>query len=99
MSNLLILALILNHELSNESSESLKVLVEFVVGVYSPMWFDIKVKHQLINGPYHVLKQIKLVNQQQEKGKTPCASLYKINSMERSFRACFANIALQRIGR
>ena len=35
-----------NHELSNESSQSLKVLVEFVVGVYSPTWFDIKVKHQ-----------------------------------------------------
>ena len=33
---------------------------------YFKLYFDIKVHHNLISGPYHVLESIKLANQQPE---------------------------------
>ena len=32
--------------------------------MYSPLWFEIKVKHGWIEGPYHILKQLQLVSLQ-----------------------------------
>ena len=39
------------------------------MGVYSPMWFEIKVKHNWTNGPHHILKQLQLVHLQTDKVK------------------------------
>ena len=58
------------HGLSTEDTNNLKLLVQFIVGVYAPMWFDIKMKNKWTEGPNHVLKQIKLVRSQDEKVKT-----------------------------
>ena len=37
------------------------------MGVYSALWFEIKVKHSWIEGPYHILKQLQLVRLQTQK--------------------------------
>ena len=42
--------------------KNLEMIVEFIVAVYYPMWFDANIKYHLTNGPYLVLKQIKLIN-------------------------------------
>ena len=55
------------HTLSQQDTENLKLLVEFVVGVYSPMWFEIKVKHKWTYGPNHILKQLQLVRLQKKR--------------------------------
>jgi hypothetical protein len=41
--------------------------VEFIIGVYFPMWFQAKVKHSFIEGPRHVLKQMELLGHQKKK--------------------------------
>ena len=37
------------------------------MGVYYPMWFEAKVKHNFIEGPRHVLKQLELLRLQPNK--------------------------------
>ena len=49
------------HSLPSNAANNLKLMVEFIVGVYSPLWFEIKVKHGWIEGPHHILKQLELV--------------------------------------
>ena len=44
-----------------ENPQNLRLIVEFIVGVYVPMWFQAKVKHSFISGPDHVLRQLQLV--------------------------------------
>ena len=43
------------------------LLVEFIVGVYSSLWFEIKVKHGWIERPYHILQHLQLVSLQPKK--------------------------------
>ena len=50
------------HTLPSNADKNLKLLVEFIVGVYSSLWFEIKVKHGWIEGPYHILKQLQLIS-------------------------------------
>ena len=44
-----------------EVMAKLKLIVQFVVGVYWPVWFAIKVKNSWLEGPNHILKQLSLV--------------------------------------
>ncbi|ESN99414.1 hypothetical protein HELRODRAFT_162962 [Helobdella robusta] len=44
--------------------KNLKMIIEFIVGVYMPNWFKIKVKHNWIDGPRHVLFQFELLKSQ-----------------------------------
>ena len=46
---------------------NLKLIVQFIIGVYYPMWFEAKVKHSFIEGPRHVLKQLELIRMQEQK--------------------------------
>ena len=50
-----------NHRLSTMNTLKLKKIVQFVVAVYVPMWFEIKVKNKLIDGPSHILTQLRLL--------------------------------------
>ena len=43
---------------------NLRLIVEFIVGVYMPNWFNIKVKHSWVGGPRHVLYQLELLRSQ-----------------------------------
>ena len=47
--------------LDEEGMGKLKLIIQFIVGVYSPMWFSIKVNNSWIEGPHHILKQLSLV--------------------------------------
>ena len=49
------------HGLENDVLGNLKSIAQFVVGVYVPMWFQIKVNKHWIEGPNHILKQLSLV--------------------------------------
>lgn len=43
---------------------TLKIITTFIVGVYYPCWFEIKVKHNWLDGPRHVLHQLQLLQLQ-----------------------------------
>lgn len=45
---------------SDEPSENLKCLVEFILKVYAPMWFNIKTRPHCIYGSQHLHQTIKL---------------------------------------
>ena len=48
------------HGLEGELLDRLRTIVKFIVSVYCPMWFEIKVKHNWLVGPRHVLYQMQL---------------------------------------
>ena len=43
------------------------IFIKIIVRLYSLLWFEIKVKHSWIEGPYHILKQLQLVRLQPKK--------------------------------
>ncbi|XP_065671449.1 uncharacterized protein LOC136089407 [Hydra vulgaris] len=47
------------HFLTEKNLRNLRLNIEFIVGVYFPCWFQIKVKHSWIDGPRHILFQLK----------------------------------------
>ena len=55
------------HGLSKKNAQKLKQIVEFIIGVYMPNWFSIKVKHSLEEGANHVLFQLELLRLQSKK--------------------------------
>jgi hypothetical protein len=46
------------HGLKGKDLKNLELLVKFCLQSYFKLYFDIKVKHHLIHGPYHVLTQL-----------------------------------------
>ena len=53
-----------DHGLEEDLYNRLELIVTFVVSVYFPMWFNIKVKHSWLEGPRHVLTQLSLIQLQ-----------------------------------
>ena len=53
-----------DHGLEGELYKRLEMIVTFVVSVYFPMWFNIKVKHSWLEGPRHILTQLSLIHLQ-----------------------------------
>ena len=49
------------HNLNAKNTANLKKIVQFIVAVYSPMWFEIKVKSSWLEGPNHILKSLSFV--------------------------------------
>ena len=49
------------HGLNAKNTANLKKIVQFIVAVYSPMWFQIKVKSSWLEGPNHILKSLSFV--------------------------------------
>ena len=52
------------HGLDGEVYRKFLLIVKYVTQVYFQVWFDIKVKHSIVAGPYHVLTLLRLVRQQ-----------------------------------
>ena len=50
------------HSIKGQNLKNLQTIVEFIIAVYYPMWFDAKINHHLTNGPHLVLKQINMIN-------------------------------------
>ena len=55
------------HGLKGRQLQNLKLIVEFIVGVYMPNWFNVKVNHSWVEGPNHVLFQLGLLRSQRKK--------------------------------
>ena len=55
-----------DHGLSGEVYRNFILIVKYVTQVYFPVWFDVKVKHSIVDGPYHILTLLRLVRQQSE---------------------------------
>ena len=48
------------HGLDGELYDRLKKIVTYIVSVYGPIWFNIKVKHNWLEGPRHILTELSL---------------------------------------
>ena len=46
--------------------ENLQFIVEFIIGLYYPCWFNVKVKHSWIKGPRHILFQLDCLKSQRK---------------------------------
>ena len=55
------------HGLKGKQLQNLKLIVEFIVGVYMPNWFNVKVNPSWVEGPNHVLFQLGLLRSQRKK--------------------------------
>ena len=54
------------HNLTGEVLRKLKLIVTFVSNVYFHMFYEIKVKHSILDGPRHILTQLRLLHSQPE---------------------------------
>ena len=54
------------HGLEGELLKRLELVVTFIVSVYCPMWFSIKVNHSWLMGPRHILTELSLVKLQSQ---------------------------------
>ena len=52
--------------MEGELLERLETIVTFIVSVYCPMWFNIKVKHSWLEGPRHILTELSLFRLQSD---------------------------------
>ena len=65
---------------TEEPSESLLRLVNFIIFVYMPMWFNIHWKNDIANASQHLLDEIKLINQHcTEEEKSTLQNIVQIN--------------------
>ena len=55
------------HGFKGKNLTNQRMIVELIVGVYYPVWFDVKVRNCFVNGPRHLLKQLELVRMQKKK--------------------------------
>ena len=47
--------------------EAFKLIIKFVLQSYFKLYFDIKVKHKLVDGPNHIITSLRLLRSQDEK--------------------------------
>ena len=52
------------HGLAKEDVKVLETLVKFCLQMYFKLYFDIKVKHSLVDAPHHILTQIRTLKKQ-----------------------------------
>ena len=57
------------HGFKGKNLTNLRLIVEFIIGVYYPMWVESKVKNSFLDGPSHVFKQLELIRLQNQKGQ------------------------------
>nr|XP_047125873.1 uncharacterized protein LOC124807716 isoform X2 [Hydra vulgaris] len=54
------------HFLTGKNYRNLRFIIEFIVGVNFPCWFQIKVKHSWLDRPRHILFQLKQIRYQKK---------------------------------
>ncbi|KAG7174013.1 hypothetical protein Hamer_G029881, partial [Homarus americanus] len=57
---------IFKHELKGKVLKNLRLIVEFIIGVYLPQWFSVKLNPMWVDGPNHLLFQLQLVRTQRK---------------------------------
>ena len=55
-----------NYGLTGEVYHYFVLVVKYVTQVYFQVWSDVKVRHSIVDGPYHILTLLRLVRQQDE---------------------------------
>ena len=60
----LIMLYMSNHDLTGETLRKFNLIVNFVANVYLPMFYEIKVKHSILDGPRHILTLLRLLRSQ-----------------------------------
>ena len=55
-----------DHGLSGEVYRRFIFIVKYVSQVYFQVWFDVKVKHSIVDGPHHIITLLRLVRQQRK---------------------------------
>ena len=63
----LIMLYMSNHDLTGENLRKFNLIVNFVANVYLPMFYEIKVKHSILDGPRHILTLLRLLRSQPQK--------------------------------
>lgn len=54
------------HELKGKLLKNLRLITEFIIGVYLPNWFNVKLHPKWVDGPNHLLFQMQLLRTQSE---------------------------------
>ena len=57
--------------LGSEDAKNLKMLTTWITQVYLPMFYEVKLKHEIKQSPWHLVKLFRLWNQQDETIKDP----------------------------
>ena len=57
------------HGLTGQNLRTLEILVKFCLQFYFKIYFDIKVKHHIVDAPYHILTALRLLKAQPKKVK------------------------------
>ena len=57
------------HGLTGENLKTLELLVRFCLDFYFKLFFDIKVKHHIVDAPYHILTGLRILKKQPKKVK------------------------------
>ena len=52
------------HGLTGKNLKLLRLLVKFCLEVYFPLYFAIKVKHSIVDAPYHILTSLRILRTQ-----------------------------------
>ena len=60
-----------HHGLTGDAKKVLETLVRFCLESYLKLFFDIKVKHTLVDAPYHILTQLRVLRKQPKKVREP----------------------------
>ena len=53
-----------DHGFTGEIMRRFELIVKFLVQVYFPLFFEIKVKHSIVEAPHHILKLLRLLRLQ-----------------------------------
>ena len=53
-----------NHDLTGENLRKFNLIVNFSANLYLPMFYEIKVKHSILDGPRHILTLLRLLRSQ-----------------------------------
>ena len=53
-----------HHGLTGKDAKVLEILVKFCLQMHFKMYFDIKVKHHLVDAPYHILTMLRILRSQ-----------------------------------
>ena len=56
------------HGLNGHNLKVLELLVKFCLEYYFKIYFDLKVKHDLVDAPYHILTQLRILKTQPKQG-------------------------------
>lgn len=83
------------HGLEGDLLQRLETIVTYIVTIYCPMWFTIKMKHSWLEGPRHILAELSLFRLQSPEVQEVLLPTLKNVCLELAQRECAADHGLQ----